>query len=181
MNRDTLALVQSLLVFAVSSVSVLIVIYGIIQKAIKNVWIDASGKKHYRLVGVLARYDSLDILSLSLLTIRQFYFIWCLFQSKNSWVYLCVLVILGFLYNILSGRFVNLLVDFLNCCLLYVALFLKNVFYSYTVNVVAVWHVILFLILLIICSLLYSWFFYFKNIEDITERNIKRLRSKNKK
>ena len=57
----------------------------------------------------------------------------------------------------------------------------KNIFYVYTLEVAEMWHVILFIIMLIIFSLLYSLYFYFRNVKDIAGENMARLNKENKK
>lgn len=181
MNRETTALVQSLISFSIISFLIIIIVFWITYRKAEKIKLDSDNWRWRRLVSILTGCSVLDVVSLSLLAIRQLYFIWCLFQWNNTWVYLIMLIIPGVLYNLLNRRFINLFVDLANSGLLYIALLSKNIFHSYIVNVAAPWHVILFLVLLMICSLLYSLFFYFKNVENITERNIRYLRKKNKK
>ena len=181
MGRETVSLVQSLVVFVIISFFVIVGIFWLMNRGVEKIKMGSKMSKWQRFLRMLAGCGWQEILSLSLLTTRQFYFVWCLFQSSVSLTCLLILIAPGFIYNIINKRFVNLFVDLANCILLYAALWSKNVFYAYIINIAGLWHVILFLILLVVFSLLYSLFFYFKNVENILERNTKKIYNMRKK
>lgn len=178
MNHDLENMVQALLGFAIICFVVIMFFYACFYLLSKKKNVNLS-KHHF--LGMLARFSPLEIFSLSLISIREIYFIWCLFQWKTTIVFLVALIIPGFLYNILNRKFINIIVDILNSGLLYVAIMAKNIFYVYTLEVAEMWHVILFIIMLIIFSLLYSLYFYFRNVKDIAGENMARLNKENKK
>ena len=90
-------------------------------------------------------------------------------------VYLIILFALGTIYNMLNRRFFNIIFDAINVLLLYAVIMLKNIFLGYLIDVAVVWHVVLFLVVLILFGIIYSLFMYFKDMKKIIESNQKRL------
>ena len=181
MNREVGMMVQALIGFAVICFVVLMAFYALFFFLTRQKEGGKKQKKPNAFLGIINGFSPLDVFSLSLLTIRQFYYIWCMTQTETTIVFLAVLIVLGFTYNIMNRRFVNIIVDAANSCLLYVALLAKNIFYMYIVDVAATWHVVLFLGLLVTFSLIYAWYFYLRDIKNIADANVKRLHIENTK
>lgn len=174
MKHELETLVQDLLEFSIVSFLVITVFCGILYLLVRH-QTSSRQKRHRNLLGLLAGFTPVEALSLSLLTIRQIYFIWILFHTKTSIIYLIILVIIGLIYNILNHRFANLFFDLLNCILLYFALFTKNIFHIYLTDISNTWHVVVFYVMLIVFAIIYSLYFYFRNLKVLAASNFSHL------
>lgn len=163
--------VVSLLALAVISFFVMLVQYGLVKMVIKK---KKSIKGHSFLMAI-SSFDQIEIISFSIITIRELYYGWCLAQGETMVVYLIILFALGTIYNMLNRRFFNIIFDAINVLLLYAVIMLKNIFLGYLIDVAVVWHVVLFLVVLILFGIIYSLFMYFKDMKKIIEGNQKRL------
>lgn len=167
-------LVISLLVLVAIAFFVMVVQYALVKLVIKK---KKSIKGHSFLMAI-SSFNQLEILSFSIITVRELYYGWCLAQGETMIVYAIVMAVLGLCYNVLNRRFMNIIFDVINVALLYMVIFVKNIFYAYIIDVSPVWHVILFLIMVILFGMIYSLFMYFKDIKRIVGDNQKRLYKK---
>ena len=176
MRNDTDQLVVSLLVLIIFVMFLIGFFYLIITRALKK----KKNVKNYAILHVFTGFNSLEIVSISMLTVRELFYVWCFTQPKASLVFLIILIFVGLIFNAVNRRFVNMFIDILNSCLLYAVLMAKCIFFDYLVDVAVVWHVVVFLVFLIVFGVIYSLYFYFKDVKSIAIDSNIRLGKKSK-
>ena len=121
--------------------------------------------------GIFLGLTEKDIFSISILTVRYIFMYWCLISANVEIIHLTLLILSGLIYSIINKRFFHILFDILSSFLLYLALLSKNIFFEYLTTILFEWKVLAIFILLVIFIILYSSYFFLKDIDYVCKNN----------
>ena len=121
--------------------------------------------------GIFLGLTEKDIFSISILTVRYIFMYWCLITTNAEIIHLTLLILSGLIYSIINKRFFHILFDILSSFLLYLALLSKNIFFEYLTTILFEWKVLAIFILLVIFIILYSSYFFLKDIDYVCKNN----------
>ncbi len=121
--------------------------------------------------GIFLGLNEKEIFSISILTVRYIFMYWCLITTNVEIIHLTLLILAGLIYSIINKRFFHIVFDILSSFLLYLALLSKNIFFKYLTTILFDWKVLAIFVLLVIFIILYSSYFFLKDIEYIIKKN----------
>ena len=121
--------------------------------------------------GIFLGLTEKDVFSISILTVRYIFMYWCLISTNVEIIHLVLLILAGFIYSLINKRFFHAFFDALSSFLIYLALLSKNIFFQYLISILFDWRVLIIYILLVIFIILYSSYFFLKDVEYISKRN----------
>lgn len=131
--------------------------------------------KKIKIYSLFLLSNNLSIISLSAALMSYSFIIWYLIiQPEFHIMYIVLLFILNLIFNIFIGKYINIFTDFINILFQYFLLVLIGYLIGYLYDVRIVWYVVVMAILLIIFILIYSTYFFLKNINDILIKDVAR-------
>lgn len=164
---------SSKLFYFILSFLVIVILIMIFSKIFLRKY-DTRGSK-LKLYGLFLGLTTKDVFSLSLLTIRYIFFIWCLYANDYTRIYediyFYILLVPNIFYDIINKKYLNIIGDVLNNVIIYFALFFKMILHNYLIDVDKIWYVALVYGVLIIFTMIYGSYFYFKDIDYLMKEN----------
>lgn len=134
----------------------------------RNFKLDSHKVKYY---GIFMDLKNTQIMSLTLITVKFVYIIYCLLNIGNTYLSLILIVILTILYNVHNIRIINIIFDIVNSVILYLIILSKDIFIDYILHVDVVWYAIVLYIISVIFGLVCAIYNYIKDILYILKKN----------
>lgn len=128
-------------------------------------------KGNLGLYGLFFGLSNKDIWSISILTVKYIFIIWCLTSNNINYVFLICLLIPGIIYNIMNKRLFNLFFDIISSFIMYFALISKMILMNYISEVAIEWYVVVILGFLYIFILLYNTYYFLKDMNFVLKKN----------
>ncbi|MDO4438753.1 MAG: hypothetical protein Q4B86_04825 [Eubacteriales bacterium] len=130
--------------------------------------------------GYFMKLDKRSQLRTAFLYLREVMIFWCVITlNMNSPAYFIMLVVFGIISGILSGKPAKLLLELGNTALFILGIYTGGILISYMKEIQFEWNILFIYILLGAFVIMYSLYFFLKDIKNISEeRTIKRGKEK---
>lgn len=170
---ETFVYYISQLFYFIISFFIIIIVLGLLFKFILKKFNPNSNK--IKVYGLFIGLSNKDILSLSLITLRYIFIIWCIFDNNYvniiEDIHFYILLLTSISYDLLNKRFFYIIFNVINNIIIYSVLYAKMIFYQYITMVDNVWYVLIILVLLNIFIAVYCTYFYVFDIKKIMKNN----------
>lgn len=127
-------------------------------------------KTKLKIYGIFLEMSKIQVLQASLLIVRYIFLLWCLFSNGVESYALVLLIVPGFIFNVLSKKVFNTIFDLISNIIIYFSLISKNIILTYLTDISFVWYVALIYFLLQIFMFLFYNYSFLKGFDIILKK-----------